>query len=66
MHGAPQAPEGTFGSSSAFIHREGGAVVVGEPHVASSGLPANDHPDGSRCRAVRAKPEKPLVKTSAR
>lgn len=42
--GVPQPLEEIFGSSSAFIHRENGALVVGEPHVASSWFPANDHP----------------------
>ena len=40
--GVPQSLE-EFGLSG-FIHTEDGALVVGEPHVASSWFPANDHP----------------------
>jgi hypothetical protein len=29
---------------SGFIHTDDGAIVIGEPHVASSWFPANDHP----------------------
>ena len=42
--GVPQPIPELLGSSSAFIHRENGALVLGEPHVASSWFPANDHP----------------------
>ena len=40
--GVPQTLE-DFGLSG-FIHTEDGAIVIGEPHVASSWFPANDHP----------------------
>jgi peptidase M1-like protein len=35
---------GTLPDGSGFIHTADGALVVGEPHVASSWFPANDHP----------------------
>jgi Peptidase family M1 domain/Peptidase M1 N-terminal domain len=40
--GVPQTLE-DFGKSG-FIHTDDGAIVIGEPHVASSWFPANDHP----------------------
>jgi hypothetical protein len=40
--GVPQPLE-EFGLSG-FIHTDDGAIVIGEPHVASSWFPANDHP----------------------
>ena len=29
---------------SGFIHTDDGAIVIGEPHVAATWFPANDHP----------------------
>jgi hypothetical protein len=40
--GVPETLE-EFGLSG-FIHTDDGAIVIGEPHVASSWFPANDHP----------------------
>jgi hypothetical protein len=40
--GVPQTLE-DFGMSG-FIHTDDGAIVIGEPHVASTWFPANDHP----------------------
>ena len=40
--GVPKTLE-DFGISG-FIHTDDGAIVIGEPHVASSWFPANDHP----------------------
>ncbi len=40
--GVPQTLE-EFGLSG-FIHTEDGAIVIGEPHVAATWFPANDHP----------------------
>lgn len=42
--GVPQPLIEPDGSSSGFFPRTGGAVVIGEPHGASSWFPANDHP----------------------
>jgi hypothetical protein len=41
--GVPETIEDIFGLSG-FIHTEDGALVVGEPHVAATWFPANDHP----------------------
>jgi len=40
--GVPETLE-EFGLSG-FIHTDDGAIVVGEPHVAATWFPANDHP----------------------
>jgi hypothetical protein len=40
--GVPQTLE-EFGLSG-FIHTDDGAIVIGEPHVAATWFPANDHP----------------------
>ena len=40
--GVPQTLE-DFGLSG-FIHTDDGAIVIGEPHVAATWFPANDHP----------------------
>jgi len=37
--GVPESVEG-----AGFLHTDDGAVVVGQPHVASSWFPVNDHP----------------------
>ena len=39
-HGVPE----TLMDGSGFIHTNDGAVIVGEPHVAATWFPANDHP----------------------
>jgi hypothetical protein len=41
--GVPKTIEDLFGLSG-FIHTDDGALVIGEPHVASTWFPANDHP----------------------
>ena len=33
-----------FGGASGFMPTEDGVMVLGEPHVASTWFPANDHP----------------------
>ena len=42
-HGIPQTIEDLFGISG-FIHTDDGALVIGEPHVADTWYPVNDHP----------------------
>lgn len=39
--GVPRRDEG---GASGFVHTEDGAVVAGQPHVAATWFPANDHP----------------------
>ncbi len=41
--GTPETLIDLFGLSG-FIHTDDGALVVGEPHVAATWFPANDHP----------------------
>jgi aminopeptidase N len=41
--GVPEPVEDVFGTSG-FIATEDGAIVMGEPHVAATWFPANDHP----------------------
>jgi aminopeptidase N len=41
--GVPQTIEDVFGVSG-FFHTDDGSLVVGQPHVASTGFPVNDHP----------------------
>jgi aminopeptidase N len=41
--GVPQ-PLTEFGGLSGFIHTDDGALVVGQPHVADTWFPSNDHP----------------------
>lgn len=41
--GIPQTIEDFLGTSG-FIHTDDGALVVGQPHVAATWFPANDHP----------------------
>jgi hypothetical protein len=41
--GVPQTLD-EFGGSSGFMRTEDGAVVIGQPHVAATWFPANDHP----------------------
>ncbi len=41
--GVPQIIEDIFGQSG-FLPTEDGAIVMGEPHVAATWFPANDHP----------------------
>jgi hypothetical protein len=41
--GVPEPIEDLFGLSG-FLHTEDGALVMGQPHVASYWFPANDHP----------------------
>ena len=42
-HGIPETIEDLFGISG-FIHTDDGALVIGEPHVADTWYPVNDHP----------------------
>jgi aminopeptidase N len=39
----PETIEDAFGVSG-FFHTDDGMLIVGEPHVASTWFPANDHP----------------------
>ena len=41
--GVPETINDLFGASG-FIHTDDGALVIGEPHVAATWFPANDHP----------------------
>jgi hypothetical protein len=41
--GVPEAVTDQFGTSG-FLHTDDGALVVGEPHVAATWFPVNDHP----------------------
>ena len=41
--GVPK-PLTEFGGISGFIHTDDGALVVGQPHVADTWFPSNDHP----------------------
>ncbi|MEJ7583911.1 MAG: M1 family metallopeptidase [Acidimicrobiales bacterium] len=41
--GVPQLSSDQFGPSG-FIHTDDGAVVIGQPHVADTWFPVNDHP----------------------
>lgn len=41
--GTPQAIKAAFGTSG-FLHTDDGAVVAGQPHVAATWFPVNDHP----------------------
>jgi Peptidase family M1 domain/Peptidase M1 N-terminal domain len=41
--GVPKTIE-LFGGPAGFIHTDDGALVVGQPHVADTWFPANDHP----------------------
>ncbi|HEU4449230.1 MAG TPA: M1 family metallopeptidase [Gaiellaceae bacterium] len=42
-----------FGGSSGFIHTDDGALVVGEPHVAATWYPVNDHPSDKAAYTFR-------------
>jgi len=42
-HGIPETINDLFGLSG-FIHTDDGALVIGEPHVADTWYPVNDHP----------------------
>lgn len=41
--GVPKTLAAQFGTSG-FIHTDDGALVIGQPHVAATWFPANDHP----------------------
>jgi hypothetical protein len=41
--GVPQ-PLDEFGGASGFFHTDDGALIIGEPHVADTWFPVNDHP----------------------
>ena len=48
--GVPETINDLFGTSG-FIHTDDGAIVMGQPHVAATWFPANDHPrDKARFR----------------
>jgi hypothetical protein len=42
-HGVPETINDLFGLSG-FIHTDDGTLVIGEPHVADTWYPVNDHP----------------------
>ncbi len=52
--GVPETLEDLFGFSG-FIHTDDGALVVGEPHVAATWFPANDHPRDKAAFTFRVK-----------
>jgi aminopeptidase N len=51
--GVPQTTQIAFGPSG-FIHTDDGAIVAGEPHVAATWFPANDHPRDAASVSVTA------------
>ena len=52
--GVPEPIEDAFGISG-FLHTDDGAIVMGEPHVASTWFPANDHPRDKAKFKIRIK-----------
>ena len=50
--GRPQTLQ-EFGGASGFIHTDDGALVVGEPHVAATWYPVNDHPSDKAAYTFR-------------
>ena len=50
--GIPKTLEDLFGVSG-FIHTDDGALVVGEPHVAATWYPVNDHPSDKAAYTFR-------------
>jgi hypothetical protein len=53
-HGVPEVIEDELGTAG-FIPTEDGAVVAGEPHVAATWFPANDHPLDKAAYTFRVK-----------
>jgi aminopeptidase N len=51
--GVPETIEDALGTSG-FIHTDDGAIVVGEPDVAATWFPANDHPRDAASVSVTA------------
>ena len=51
-HGVPAPIEDQFGSSG-FLHTDDGALVAGEPHVAATWFPVNDHPSDKAAYTFR-------------
>jgi aminopeptidase N len=50
--GVPETLE-EFGGLSGFIHTHDGALVVGQPHVADTWFPVNDHPSDTASYTFR-------------
>ncbi len=50
--GVPETIDDLFGVSG-FIHTDDGALVVGEPHVAATWFPVNDHPADKASYSLR-------------
>jgi aminopeptidase N len=51
--GVPQTIQDAFGPSG-FLHTDDGAIVAGQPHVAATWFPANDHPRDAASVSVTA------------
>jgi peptidase M1-like protein/immune inhibitor InhA-like protein len=51
-HGVPEPIEDAFGVSG-FLHTDDGALIVGEPHVAATWYPVNDHPSDKAAYTFR-------------
>jgi aminopeptidase N len=51
--GVPRTIEDAFGASG-FMHTDDGAIVAGQPHVAATWFPANDHPRDAASVSVSA------------
>ena len=43
-NGVPETIEGPFGSLAGAIKTDDGVMILGQPHVAATWFPANDHP----------------------
>ncbi len=55
--GVPETIEDAFGASG-FMHTDDGAIVAGQPHVAATWFPANDHPrDAASIRVTATVPD---------
>lgn len=50
--GIPEPIENAFGVSG-FLHTDDGALIVGEPHVAATWYPVNDHPSDKAAYTFR-------------
>ena len=51
-HGIPEPIVDAFGESG-FFHTDDGTVVIGEPHVAATWYPVNDHPSDKAAYTFR-------------
>jgi hypothetical protein len=51
--GIPKTLESPWAGVNGFIHTDDGAVVVGQPHVAATWYPVNDHPSDKAAYTFR-------------